>query len=171
MQATHANQTVQAIVIRGISDLIDRKSETEATGSQEMASRHASAFAFEVLAKLDPHLGDIAFNAQQTIVAASEKPLDNEPEFPIFEVSFEHNRNFAGREDILIALHPDSTTKSNEVVTQAITGLGGIGKTQIAIEYAHRYANEYDLVWWIRLKKPQRSLPILWRWQTAYSCR
>ena len=150
LQATHANQTVQAIVIRGISDLIDGKSETEATGSQEMASRHASAFAFEVLAKLDPHLGDIALNAQQTIVAASEKPLDNEPEFPIFEVSFEHNRNFAGREDILIALHPDSTTKSNEVVTQAITGLGGIGKTQIAIEYAHRYANEYDLVWWIR---------------------
>ncbi len=53
LAATHANEQVQALIIRGISDRLDRKREADAQGFQEMAARHASAFAFEILAKLD----------------------------------------------------------------------------------------------------------------------
>ncbi len=51
LDAAHANPQVSAMVIRGISDLIDGKGDADAQGYQEIAARHASAFAFQVLAK------------------------------------------------------------------------------------------------------------------------
>lgn len=53
LHATHGNGHVQALIVRGISDLLDGKSQVDALGFQEVAARHASAFAFEILAKLD----------------------------------------------------------------------------------------------------------------------
>lgn len=52
LKAAHANAPVEALIIRGISDLIDNKTEVDAQGWQGIAARTASAFAFEMLAKL-----------------------------------------------------------------------------------------------------------------------
>jgi len=52
LEAARANQRVSAMVIRGISDLIDNKNSVDKAGYQEIAARHASAFAFAMLANL-----------------------------------------------------------------------------------------------------------------------
>jgi nucleoside phosphorylase len=52
MEAIYMNPRVEAMVIRGISNCIDDKSEVDTISAQEKAVQCASAFAFEVLAKL-----------------------------------------------------------------------------------------------------------------------
>ncbi len=59
LKAVRANREINALIIRGISDLVDGKSHADAAGSQEIAARHASAFAFEILAKLNVNPGII----------------------------------------------------------------------------------------------------------------
>ncbi|MER6350163.1 FxSxx-COOH system tetratricopeptide repeat protein [Streptomyces sp. NPDC001595] len=48
------------------------------------------------------------------------------------------------------ALLSEVRTALTEQAVVALVGEPGIGKTQLAVEYAHRFAGEYELVWWIR---------------------
>lgn len=81
------------------------------------------------------------------------KTFTVKPAFPIpgiWHVPISRNPNFTGREDVLRDLHDKFTSGRPMARTQAIFGLGGIGKTQTAAEYAWRHAAEYDVVWWVR---------------------
>jgi tetratricopeptide (TPR) repeat protein len=73
----------------------------------------------------------------------------------IFEVPA-RNPHFTGRSDLLQALRAHLAKRTTGAVVQAgaVHGLGGVGKTQLAVEYAHRYAADYDLVWWIPAEQP-----------------
>ncbi|MFJ9459703.1 FxSxx-COOH system tetratricopeptide repeat protein, partial [Kitasatospora sp. NPDC101447] len=44
---------------------------------------------------------------------------------------------------------------------QTLYGLGGVGKTQVALEYAHRFMSDYDLVWWIDAEQTELVAPAL----------
>jgi hypothetical protein len=66
------------------------------------------------------------------------------------------NADFTGRGAILEELHNElAGERKAAVLARALYGLGGVGKTQVALEYAHRYQADYDLIWWIPAEQPQ----------------
>jgi tetratricopeptide (TPR) repeat protein len=58
------------------------------------------------------------------------------------------NPDFTGREELLRAVRA-AHVSGDRAVVQALHGMGGVGKTQLAVEYAHRFADEYEIVWWV----------------------
>src|SRR4051812_21420809 len=64
------------------------------------------------------------------------------------------NPRFTGRDGMLTELRQRLGAGEATLVVQALYGLGGVGKTQLAIEYAHRFAADYDLVWWVDAEQP-----------------
>jgi nucleoside phosphorylase/tetratricopeptide (TPR) repeat protein len=138
LRATYANPGLESLVIRGISDLISKKNLPDEAERQDTASRHAAAFAFEVLAKF-------------------EIPPEREKLRPeiIWNVPHSRNPNFTGRDELLKKLREALTSGQATALTQAaLHGLGGVGKTQLALEYSYRFARDYYLVWWVRSEDP-----------------
>src|ERR1035437_2821276 len=54
------------------------------------------------------------------------------------------NLGFTGRDMLLVTLR-ERLLSGDRAVVQALRGMGGVGKTQLAIEYAHRFAGDYDI--------------------------
>src|SRR5258708_1083254 len=79
-------------------------------------------------------------------MAVSQKPS------PLWNVPYGRNRFFTERDDELHILYKELEMRDAVALSQprAITGLGGIGKTQMALEYAYRYGSKYAAVLWVR---------------------
>jgi hypothetical protein len=71
-----------------------------------------------------------------------------QPPFPGPSISNLPPRNlhFTGRTELLEKL---ASQLVGGAAVVAAHGLGGIGKTQLAVEYDHRHASDYDMIWWV----------------------
>ena len=94
-----------------------------------------------------------AFDRPANVPRLAEAQPD-EPRFPgrvppIWNVPT-RNADFTGRGPTLERLRDKLAGGGMAVVlAQALYGMGGVGKTQVALEYAHRFKADYDLVWWV----------------------
>ena len=91
-------------------------------------------------------------NVNQTTHVHLPPLLKTEPKH--FTVPYARNAYFTGREEILTQLHETLGQSGAAALSQAkaIAGLGGVGKTQTAVEYAYRYFQQesgYDWVLWV----------------------
>jgi hypothetical protein len=94
--------------------------------------------------------------------------------FPLSTVSYYRNYFFHGRDDLLnrmsqhlgdsklasdatahITTSPLTVAKGHDPKCCIIHGLGGIGKTQTAVEYTHRYQDSYDAIFWVQSDSDQ----------------
>ena len=144
---------VEWILVKAICDWADGNKSQDKEQRQQLAANNAANFILHTIQQ--------SFSAQpvtqpETIfppstltVASTEITISANVEFPIFEVPYSRNYNFTGLESTITDLRRTFNATDKAIIPQAITGMGGIGKTQIAVEYAYRYQNEYDLVWWI----------------------
>ena len=83
------------------------------------------------------------------------------PDFPHFwYVPYQRNPFFTGQEEVLQYLH--AVLQEGKMGTfarsYALCGLGGIGKTQIALEYTYRSASAYSAIFWIRADTKEHIL-------------
>jgi tetratricopeptide (TPR) repeat protein len=58
-------------------------------------------------------------------------------------------RVFEGRDQAFGVLEQALEVRGGAVVTQAVYGLGGVGKSELALQYAGAHRGDYGLVWWI----------------------
>jgi tetratricopeptide (TPR) repeat protein len=68
------------------------------------------------------------------------------------DLPFQRNPFFTNREEILEYLEKSLFSDTSVVFyhPMALSGLGGIGKTQIVLEYAHRYKHRYRYIFWVK---------------------
>ena len=73
-------------------------------------------------------------------------------------------RSFVGREQQIKAIRRHMLDRSRSVLLpEALHGLGGVGKTQLALAYAHQYRDEYTLGWWVPAETESSTLASLAR--------
>lgn len=65
------------------------------------------------------------------------------------------NPNFTGRATELTRLRDNLSSRQPPRV-QVISGMGGIGKTELATQYVHRNIGTYEIIWWIRAEHQDR---------------
>jgi WD40 repeat protein len=87
--------------------------------------------------------------------SAPETPVPSAAEVP-FLVPFPRKADFVGRDGDLMLLHASLSGPGPVGIRPAgLTGMGGIGKTQLAVEYVHRHLSDYsDGTFWIDAAGP-----------------
>ncbi|KAI0895152.1 TPR-like protein [Annulohypoxylon nitens] len=142
MEAAGVMNELPCVVIRGICDYADAHKNKE---WQEYAAAVAAAYTKELITAL-PKIILEKHDSQEIQLTMPATPdqlatIHSQSRGPHWMVPFFRNQHFVAREQELSTLRKWSS--SEELChNMAIFGLGGVGKTQIALEFAYRTKDE-----------------------------
>ncbi len=139
----HPRSAGYANVVRGIKKILTEIKQVTPNSATPTAPQSV----------MPPSIGASSFQLH-----SSEEPSANTNRETIWYVPSKRNPLFTGREETLQTLHDALTDSKTAALTQAISGLGGIGKTQTALEYAYRYHKEYRAIFWVRAASREELL-------------
>ena len=148
---SHPLIKIPATLISAIADLPDNEQDKIADALQqnmdqsELATLNA-ADAAATSKRIEAFLRDHFQKITGTLLA----PADS-----IIYLTYPPNEYFTGRKKQLSQLAKNLKLDSPTVITQTISGLGGVGKTQIALQYAYEFRNRYDSIIWLRADTEQ----------------
>ncbi len=141
---------LHGLVVKGVSDYADHEKNDV---YHEYAARASAVYLLHFMQ---------VFVTQETMPRRERGPSEDHADLQgIWNVPHRRNPHFTGREDLLERLeqhlstktgpHASSTRRAALTQPQAIKGLGGIGKTQIAVEYAYRSREQgrYCHIMWV----------------------
>lgn len=173
LHTIHINQPVEAIVIRGISDLVADKAEADAGGWQEIASANAAAFACQLLAALGSADGSVLFQRTETTLSQATQAAHKAGSTPFQAppLPTHYVERVRAVSEIVRELVQSSSEQGVLGVT-ALHGSGGVGKTTVASAVASHPAIQSrfpDGVFWATLGQEPDCLSHLVEWiQSAW---
>jgi hypothetical protein len=91
-------------------------------------------------------------NVQIHFHVSSDVPTHSTPPKRVCNIPYPPNPYFIGRKEVLSQLEMPLQAGQPAALSQpqAISGLGGIGKTQIALAYAYHHQQDYQAILWSR---------------------
>jgi tetratricopeptide (TPR) repeat protein len=100
---------------------------------------------------LDVAKGIRAVIAQRAARTEGRAPfVDSQPTpLPVWNIPYARNPFFTNRDETLKQLYSTLRTSKTPALAGALSGMSGVGKTQAVVEYAYRYRDDYQHVFWV----------------------
>ncbi|MDQ2903752.1 MAG: FxSxx-COOH system tetratricopeptide repeat protein [Chloroflexota bacterium] len=104
-----------------------------------------------LFAKNAEELGFLDTSDQEQLPPATLSPAS-------WMIPYRRNAYFTARDEVITSLFQAFHKEHSIIQVQAICGLGGLGKTHTAIEYAYRYRTHYQAIYWLQADSPTTLL-------------